>query len=115
MRYMRMALGLDQKQLGEKFGIPQQAVAKLELGQIKVARQPIPLAKIYSVFGCATHHILFNFDSDQFNYSEILKAYWKLKDRTKGDRSTVRLTRRQYHDNLRRSEYRRLKERGKLT
>lgn len=115
LRYMRMALMMDQKQLGEKLGVSQQAIAKLELAQIQVTRKPITLAKFYRVFGCATHHVLFGLDSETHNYEAIKRAYWHEKDRTKGDRTSTRLTRKQHHANLRRQQYRRLKDSGRLT
>lgn len=93
LKFMRMALLMDQTELGKRLGIPQQAVTKLELGQIKVARSPVPLSKFYLIFGCATHHILFGLDAEKFNYETIRELYWREKDRTKGDRTSVRLPR----------------------
>lgn len=105
LRYMRQALLLDQKQLAEKLGSTQQMIAKIELGQIKVGRAPITLASVYSVFGCATHHILFGLDADSYNYQIISQQYWRFKDRGKGDRSTVRLTRSQRVKLLRKKSF----------
>lgn len=110
LRYMRMALLMDQKHLGERFGVPQQQIAKLELGQIKIGRNPITLAQVFSVFGCATHHILFGLDSEKYNYQLIRDAYWKEKDRTKGDRTSTRLTKKQRTKKLRTSAYRRVRK-----
>jgi transcriptional regulator with XRE-family HTH domain len=95
LKHMRQALLLDQKQLAHKLGTHQQMIAKLELGQIKVGRTPIRLLDLYKVFGAATHHILFGADAEKYNYVEINQRYWKQKDKGKGDRTTVRLTRKQ--------------------
>lgn len=92
LKFMRMALFLDQAQLGEKLGVTQQMIAKLELGQTKVSRVPIPLIRFYLVFGCATHHILFGSDAKQFNYEQINRKYWIEKDRRKGNRTGNRDT-----------------------
>lgn len=92
LKYMRMALLLDQKQLGERLGVPQQMIAKLELGKTKVSREPISLAKFYAVFGCVTHHILFGLDKEHFDYEQINRKYWIEKDRRKGNRTGNRDT-----------------------
>lgn len=111
LRYMRMSLMMTQTQLAGKFGVPQQAIANIELGRIKVARKPITLAQVYAVFGCATHHILFGLDSQSFNYDQIRTAYHKEKDATKGDRTSVRLTRKQRGKKMRTSRYHRVRNR----
>lgn len=92
LKYMRMLLLLDQKQLGEKLGVTQQTITKLERGITPVSRVPITLARFYSVFGCVTEHILYGRDKDQFNYEQINSKYWREKDRRKGNRSGYRDT-----------------------
>ena len=90
MKFMRMALLMDQEQLGERLGVSQQMIAKLELGQTHTSRKPITLSKLYSVFGCAVHHILFGHNKDAYNYNEINHKYWTEKDRRKGNRTAFR-------------------------
>lgn len=92
LKCVRMSLLLDQTQLGEKLGVTQQMIAKLELGQTKISRIPIPLIRFYLVFGCAVHHILFGIDKHLFNYEQINAKYWREKDRRKGNKSARRPT-----------------------
>src|SRR6185503_8942239 len=83
MEFMRKKLFLDQKQLGEKLGVNQQTISRLERGHISVARRPISLHKFYEVFGALTEHVLFG--SGEFNYNEINGLYWREKDKRKGN------------------------------
>lgn len=104
MEMMRKALFLSQAELAEKFGVNQQMITKLERGITPVSRKPITLAQLYSVFGCATSHILYGRDKDEFNYEEINRKYWIEKDRRKGNSKARRPTN---------SERRRLRRRAR--
>lgn len=105
LKFMRQALLLDQKELGQKLGVPQQTIAKLELGQVRVGRHPVTLSQFYKIFGCATHHILFGLDAGSYNYQSITDKYWGIKNIGKGDRSTIRLTKRQREKLLRKKSF----------
>lgn len=95
LEMMRKLMLLDQRQLGEKLGVPPQMISKLERGVTPVSRTPVTLDRFFLVFGCLTNHILFGLDRKSFDYFEINAKYWREKDKRKGNR-TARLPYRRY-------------------
>jgi len=87
LEMMRKLLLLDQRQLGEKLGVPPQMISKLERGVTPVSKTPITLDKFFSVFGCLMDHILSNANRKGFDYEDINLKYWREKDKRKGNRT----------------------------
>ncbi len=76
----RMKMHLDQTQLGEKLGVTQTTISKIETGRIGVSRKGITLAKLIEVFDADVDYILLGTNSDATPTAYIHRVYsWKKK------------------------------------
>lgn len=89
MALARMKLLWDQKELGEKLGISQQQVGKIESGH-RIAERALSTAKFKEVFGDAFMFILFGTGDHRFPENHIRKTYWNHRNSKKGNRLAPR-------------------------
>lgn len=74
MKYMRMKMKMDQKELGAKLGVSQQTISSLETGKIRVPEKPFTTHQFLEVFGKLASHVLYG--TNDFPYGHITREYW---------------------------------------
>lgn len=81
MKVARMELGLDQAQLGEKLGVSQQIISRLERGVMKTSENPCTLAQFKEVFGRRYTYVLIGTGSEATFEGKIRVKYWKNRNK----------------------------------
>lgn len=92
LRWIRMKLLLDQAALGEKLGLGQQQVSRLEKGRDFHRESPITVTKLKEILGRDFLFVMLGTGEDKYNFNSILSKYWDAKNAPKGNRTTYRMT-----------------------
>lgn len=87
LKLVRMKLLLDQKELGEKLGIDQGAISRIETGKIQVLQRPFTTAKFREVVGQHFMFVMFGTNPERYSVGHINKTYWDHKNAAKGPRA----------------------------
>lgn len=85
MKTVRMKHLMDQMQLGEKLGVAQQTISKLERGRQLTTENPFSVAQLIELFPKDTLFILLGTGQDRYPLS-ISHRYWSHKHRPQGRR-----------------------------
>lgn len=75
LRYMRMKLLLDQRELAEKLGISASTLSDIEKGKLAVSRIPFTLSQFMDIFGDLTSHILLGTGMERHSYGYIAQKF----------------------------------------
>jgi DNA-binding XRE family transcriptional regulator len=87
LKLVRMKLLLDQAEFGERLGIGQGAVSRLETGKVTVLERPFTTTKFREVVGTHFMFVMFGTNPERYSVGHINKAYWDHKNAAKGNRT----------------------------
>lgn len=75
---VRMAMNIDQAQLGQLLGVKQGTISRIERGRMDVCAS-FNLARLKAVLGDRTAHVLYGNQADKHPSGHISKQYWKTR------------------------------------
>ena len=87
LKIARMKLKWSQAEMGERLGVSQQQIGRIESGRIQTMENPFSAAVLRDALRAHTNYVLFNSNADLYDYVKIKAAYWEARDATKGNRS----------------------------
>lgn len=79
LKYARLKMLLDQRQLGKLLKVSPSKISDIEKGKSKIFYPPIPLSRMQAIFGKFTGYILLNSDSDRISQSHVHQTFWRTK------------------------------------
>lgn len=92
MRLVRMKLLLDQAAFGEKLGVNQGAISRLETGKIAHLDKPFTTTQFREVVGTHFMFIMMGTNPERYSAKSIQGEYWRALNAPKGNRTTYRMT-----------------------
>jgi transcriptional regulator with XRE-family HTH domain len=89
-----MKLLLEQRELGEKLGITQAMVSRIELGHLSVTEK-ITVTGLKAILGPHYSFVAFGTNPERYHQQTILKVYWdtrlRVRRKNKSAYSRIRL------------------------
>lgn len=87
LKIARMKLKWSQAELGERLGVSQQQIGRIEAGRRQTIENPFSSAVLRDALRTHINYVLFGSNADLYDYVKIKAAYWEVRDATKGNRT----------------------------